>query len=214
MAPGPERGCAQDADGNLLSPSKIQFFDDPDDEIPISGPGSRGNPAPSRPVVSSSTKPTTLTRYFASANLLQPEAGGARRSGRTIRPSTKITDPDNAESRAFLKTSGVKRKASTGGDMQHRRLQKVAKVSDDEDTFSSDLDPQDEGNTDNNAEAAELTDKVTSDDDDSDIVVLEASYASTKALGDADREVSISSQWRAHVTLLTTSLAAYSSPKN
>jgi len=189
MAPGPERGCAQDADGNLLSPSKIQFFHDPDDEIPISGPGSIGYPAPSRPVAkpvaSSSTKPTTLTRYFASANLLQPEAGGARRSGRAIRPSTRITDPDNAESHAFRTIAGVKRKASTAGDgQQPRRLRKPIEISDNDE--SSGDNSQDEG-TDNNAEA---TEKASSDDEDIVELELDASYASTKALGDADREVS------------------------
>ena len=36
----PEHGCAQDADGNLLSPSKINWYNNVDDDVPM--PASSG----------------------------------------------------------------------------------------------------------------------------------------------------------------------------
>jgi hypothetical protein len=188
--PVAERGCAQDADGNLLSPSKITFYNDPDDEHPISGPNISRPAAPA--VSSSSSLPTTqltLARSYASANLVLTstvDAAGARRSGRATRPSTRVADPDNAESHAFFAPSGAKRKASTaGGAQQPRRLHKAT----DDDTSGRDSqddrdsDADDDNTTMDQSEIA--TEKASSDEED-----VEANYASTKALGDADREVS------------------------
>jgi hypothetical protein len=175
-----ERGCAQDADGNLLSPSKIKWFNDVDDETPISG----ATVAPASCLsTSSKLKPATLMRYFASADLTAP---GARRSGRATRPSTKVIDLDNAESHGFSATSGVKCKANPAGDMQqHRRVRTVTEGTDDEGSYGDDSQNEDD---------VEPTEKATTDEEDLDDP--EASYASTKALGDADREVSFLSAQR------------------
>jgi hypothetical protein len=180
--PAAERGCAQDADGNLLSPSKIRFYNDPDDELPLPAlPSSASSPPTASE--SSSLKPTTLARSYASANVLN-NGLGARRSGRATRPSTRVTDPDNTESHAFFAPSGAKRKASTAGSAQQPR--RLYKATDDE---ASGRDSQDDGNTNDDditVDPSEIaTEKASSDEED-----VEANYASTKALGDADREVS------------------------
>lgn len=170
-----ERGCAQDENGNLLSPSKIKWYNDVDDELPISD----GNAAlPSSSSTLSCSKPTVLTRFFA------PVDTGARRSTRTTRPSTKVTDPDNAESHALYVPSGGKRKASTqaaGGTQQPRRIRKVIEDSDNDISDGVSLDTGDANN-----DYVELTEKESDDEED-----IEANYASTKALGDADRKVCV-----------------------
>ena len=96
----PEHGCAQDADGNLLSLSKIVWYNDVDNDVPM--PASSGG--------RSSSKPTTLDQFFIPAEIV----AGARRSGRATCPSTKILDPqaDNAESHTFFASAGVKHKAN------------------------------------------------------------------------------------------------------
>ena len=179
MSTADDRGCAQDADGNLLSPSKIKWFEDADSVAPISE---------SSPAASSSLKPMTLSRSLASANVLTAAGNvGARRSGRTIHPSTRLTDPDNAESRAFFAPSGAKRKASTAGGA-HTFRRKVAEGSDSDDDVVE-APATSGGDTQDERDARDTTEKATSDEED--VEVLEANYASTKALGDADREVSI-----------------------
>ncbi|KAJ7467625.1 hypothetical protein FB451DRAFT_1177991 [Mycena latifolia] len=76
--------CAQNADGTLREARDIVFYDDVDDERPISGPK-----------VSSST---WLRPFFTGSAKPAGKIAGARRSSRTSRPSAHITGPDNAES--------------------------------------------------------------------------------------------------------------------
>jgi hypothetical protein len=203
-------GCAQDENGNLLSPSKIQFFHDVDDEVPLPTlPPSQSRPAAlsstnfssnkptpttSTPPASSSSssskfKPTSITRFFAADT-----AAGFRRSGRATRPSTRVTDPDNLESSSFFALSGTKRKADSTGDKQRPRLFRKATSDGSKDAMDPEPEPElndgDAGLVTETSEfdIVELTDKATTDDDDDDV---EARYASTKALGDADRKVSV-----------------------
>lgn len=178
----PERGCAQDADGNLLSPSKINWYNDVDDDVPM--------PASSGPSGgSSSSKPTTLDRFF----IAPAETGGTRRSGRATRPSTKLLDPDNAESHGFFLSAGMKRKANPMGDAQAAQLPpRLRSRSAARSTQGTDADSQDEGKTD--IDTVDLTEKASSDvekasTDDDDII--EVRYQCTKALGDADRKVNV-----------------------
>jgi hypothetical protein len=83
----------------------------------------------------------------------------------------------------------VKRKASTTGGIQLRRSRNVANITDDEDSNGNPNDSQGEADG-----YAEPTEKATSDEEDHsgslEDIQVEASYVSTKALGDADREVS------------------------
>src|ERR1700743_1896778 len=186
MSPSTEHGCAQDADGNLLSPSKIKWFNDVDDETPI--PGCDAAPDANQLQVSSS-KSTMITRFFTSVNTsLADNAGGARRSNRATRPSTKVIDPDNIESPAVL-SSGMKRKASSA-HQQRRTLQKL-QDSEDEATSETGSIFRDEGDTEpcTDVEMTEMTSSIISVDSAEEDA--EARYASTKALGDSDRKVSI-----------------------
>ena len=174
----PEHGCAQDADGNLLSPSKIVWYNDVDDDVPM--PASSGG--------SSSSKLTTLDQFFIPTEIV----AGARRSGRTTRPSTKILDPDNAESHTFFASAGVKRKANPIAHAQAAQLPpRLRSRSAARSIHDTDADSQDEGKTD--IDTVDLTEKASSDvekasTDEDDI---EVRYECTKALGDADRKVNI-----------------------
>jgi hypothetical protein len=190
----PERGCAQDADGNLLSPSKITWYDDPDDVMPMQ-PISTTRPTPggNLTAASSSTKPTlptTLDRFLITPS----DSAGARRSGRATRPSTRVIDPDNAESHTFFSSTGTtrKRKASIDGGVPAAqlppRLRNTAQPAQESEDDVFGRQPEAAGNkTDDDYADVEVepTEKATSDEED-----VEARYASTKALGDADRKVS------------------------
>jgi hypothetical protein len=57
-------GCAVASDGSLLSPSKIDFYNNLDDIAPISGPSLIAPMAPSAPMCTSLA--TTLKNYFRS----------------------------------------------------------------------------------------------------------------------------------------------------
>ena len=193
-------GCARDANGNLLSPSKIQFFFDVDDEVPLPSLPSSSTPAPvptsGLPAAASSSssskfKPTPITHFFA-ANTV----AGIRRSGRATRPSTKVTDPDNLESSTFFAPSSTKRKADAAGDEHGQQPQRLRKAAPDGNNDAGELSEGDAGHTGDATETSdfeplevvELTDRATSEDDEEDV---EARYASTKALGDVDRKVSV-----------------------
>ncbi|EDR05966.1 uncharacterized protein LACBIDRAFT_329145 [Laccaria bicolor S238N-H82] len=99
-------GCAVDTTGKLLDTSEIVFYNDPDDETPISGPGAPPKPSSIHPFFSHSAPPSRII-------------AGAHCSTRTLRPSTRLVDPDNAESNA-----SVKRKANSSID-GHRVSQKT-----------------------------------------------------------------------------------------
>ena len=165
-------GCAQDADGNLLSPSKIKWYNDVDDVDPIAVTG----PSPS-------AKPTTLDRFFTSGNptvMSADKIAGSRRSGRTPRPSKTIVDPDNTETPTFVASSGLKRKVSaTTVTQKLSRLRKAVEASDND---AGDTEMEDGGDV-----YVEPTEKADSGEEDGH---AEANYMSTKALGDTDREVS------------------------
>jgi hypothetical protein len=173
-------GCAQDADGNLLSPSKIRWYNDVDDVDPISG----GSSAASHPTPSSLAKPTTLDRFFTtSSNLTVASAdkvAGSRRSNRATRPSTRVVDPNNAEAPTFSVSSSLKRKASTSTFASKlSRARKVIEDSDDGGTAT-----ETEGG-DGDDDAGEPAGEADSGGED-----VDTKYMSTKALGDADREAS------------------------
>lgn len=187
-------GCAQDADRNLLSPSKIQWFNDSDHNIPISGGTNLADALPAAvsadlgpqcPMASSAkmTMPTTLDRFLPLANPASSEAG-TQRSGCTIPPSTKITDPDNAELHVFLSAS-AKWKACTHGS-RPCQVQKVVLDSDGSDNEVIGGDSQEGKTTNVNNPTVELIENESTDEDSEDVM---AHYASTKALGDANHKV-------------------------
>ncbi|EDQ99179.1 uncharacterized protein LACBIDRAFT_317450 [Laccaria bicolor S238N-H82] len=80
-------GCAVVMNGNLLNASEIIFYNDPDNETPISGSGA-SPPKPSvHPFFSHNTPPTRIVV-------------GACCSSHTSHPSARLVDPDNAKSSA------------------------------------------------------------------------------------------------------------------
>ena len=100
-----------DANGNLLSPSKIQWFNDIDDEHPIPAAllTSLRSSDPSPPQA-------TIDHFFSSGNATPKavEKPGLRpscHSGRTTHPSARILSPDNTETP--IVSSSLKQKAMT-----------------------------------------------------------------------------------------------------
>jgi hypothetical protein len=108
-------GCAQDGDGNLLSPSKIIWYNDTNNVVPIFGDSS----ASDHLVSPSLFKPTTLDHFFPSGN----STAGFCRSGHTTRPSKRVTDPDNTEACTSVTSSSLKWKI-TDTSAAHKVAQK------------------------------------------------------------------------------------------
>jgi hypothetical protein len=119
----------------------------------------------------------------------KPGIGPSRRSGRATRPSARILDPDNTET--LIVSSSLKQKASTGRVTE--KVSCVCKVIEDSDggsdTELEDVqDAQDEGNNNLDDSFVDPTENADSSEDSD----TENNYASTKALGDTDCEVSFS----------------------
>jgi hypothetical protein len=138
-------------------------------------------------------KPNTIHPFFGGG---LDSAAGSHRSGCVTRPSNRITDPDNAKVsstarklKAKARTSTTvthKRKASrsvASGDGSSRRIKVgIDNEASTDDSNSSDYEPDaadHPATSDINAGDTEL-------DEDPEIA-----YMSTKAMGDADREVSL-----------------------
>jgi len=167
-------GCAVSSDGSLLSPSKIDFFNDPYDIVPISGPSST---APTAPPTSAGSLATTLESYFASH---QPavKLAGVRRTTHASKPSARVRDAADASNESA--TAG-KRKADS--IPLHRRVaRKVVPDSDDSDVEN------DSDASMPSLRAVDDTEEAT-DSDDTDTDEVQAVYDQTKEMGDADRKV-------------------------
>ena len=98
--------------------------------------------------------------------------------------TSTLTDPDNAELHVFL-SAGIKQKACTGGGGP-RQVRKVVLDSDGSDNEVIGGDSQEGKTTDVDDLTVEPMENESTDEDLEDV---EARYASTKALGDADRKV-------------------------
>lgn len=169
-------GCALDKDGELMDASNITFYNDPDDDTPISGPPG-----------STTTSTRNMHPFFSGAHSPAVVVAGSRRSARVPRPSTRVMDPDNAEANTSTAVTAKrlqKRKVDDAPSGRHVARRMIAES-------DSDLE---EGNTNDNGDA--VREDYTSDDagdgdpTDVDEDDVEVAYASTKAMGDADREVS------------------------
>jgi hypothetical protein len=179
-------GCAQGLDGELLSPSKITWYNDVDDETPL-------QPNPSfTSVASSSTRSlSTLDSFLTSGNATvtpTEKVAGSRRSGRTLHPSARSLDPNNVESSLNVSGTIRKRKASSGQGAHYAR-KLVAVVDSDEDV------PMDNVGSDSSAIDSMVatnipsvvnTEEASSDGEGDE---LEDGYLHTKTLGDLDRKV-------------------------
>jgi hypothetical protein len=172
-------GCAVSSDGSLLSPSKIDFFNDPDDIVPISGPSSTATTAPP---ASTGSSATTLDSYFASH---QPavKLAGVRRTTRALKPSARVRDAADA-----LSDSAVAGKRKANHIPLHRRVaRKIVPDSDDSDGENdSDVSMPSLKDADDTGEATDC--------DGTDTDEAQGAYDLTKEMGDADREVSLKFQ--------------------
>lgn len=168
-------GCAQSADGSLLDADQIKWYHDADDTTPMS---------PHLAATSSSTN--SLDDYFTSrAPTLK--VAGAHRSTRTVRPSKKVNDPDNAvgiDGSLLRPVAGQKRKA-TEGNPARRVARKVVSDSDANDTGDA-ASITDSGDTDQDRNSADATDSEGDKDEDTN---GRAAYEAMKAMGGADHEV-------------------------
>ncbi|KAF8200467.1 hypothetical protein K438DRAFT_1758694 [Mycena galopus ATCC 62051] len=143
--------CAIGPDGKLLEATEITFYNDPDD----------ANPLPPTSV-SSTGQATQITQFF-------------RRSERSRKQSSRLTDPNNAEL--------AKRKAadaeSAPRSVRPRHSSPSPERMDEDETEDNDDDMPD------------LHSVSDSDDDEedceTDTEAINAAYEHTKALGDADR---------------------------
>lgn len=101
------RSCAVASDGSLLSPSKIDFYNDPNDDVPISGPSFTVPTAQSTSTIPSST--TTIDSYFASHQPMDMLTN-LRRTTRPSKPSAWVRDAAdslNSATTAKHKTTDV-----------------------------------------------------------------------------------------------------------
>ena len=199
-------GCAVGPDGKLLDAKDIVWFEDADSSEPINH---AATPSSAMPASSSAaTAPDAV-------------AAGARRSGRAIRPSLRVTDPDNAEASPFAITRKLKDPITNPDAWAFvtTRKPKGPVTNPDNTEASSSATMHKRKASRNMAAGRRINRKVAIDDNDStdgsevsdfepDIVELPAQssdndagdtepdedgglgYASTKAMGDADREVS------------------------
>jgi hypothetical protein len=187
-------GCAVGQDGKLLDAKDIKWYEDADSSEPIN----------TIPPPSESSESIPIHPFFHSGLDPSVVATGSRRSGRVTRPSNRITDPDNAEASSFatahkLSTANAriistdnaestthKRKAScsmAAGNAASRRVKVV--VDDDESTDGGEISDYDPDILDHPA-TSDIEAGDTEPDEDREIA-----YMSTKAMGDADREVSL-----------------------
>jgi hypothetical protein len=183
-------GCAQDADGNLLSPSKIKWYNDIDDVNPIleSGGSPTPSPAASRPAPSSFAKPTTLDGFFYTSGNPIITPADSRRSHRATRPSIKNSDPNNTAAPTFVASSSLKLKPKPKPKLKAGTKKSAPKISRLRKVFDSDDDAAGtatEGGDNVDEAIVEVIEKADSGGEDTEI-----KYMSTKALGDADHEVS------------------------
>jgi hypothetical protein len=172
--------CAIGPDGKLLDAKDIQWYEDVDSLEPI-------NQAATPSSMTTASSSATIHPIFRGGPAPAVVVVGARRSGRAVCPSNRITDPDNAET--LSSNTMHKRKASSGTAASHRVNRKVTANSDDEgSTDSNESDDYEPDVAEHPATTSDGEGGDTEPDEDFDLA-----YASTKAMGDADREVSLCS---------------------
>lgn len=190
-------GCAVGPDGKLLDAKDIKWYEDADSSEPINH-----TTTPSVSVTTANSS-NTIHPFFRGDPAPAVVATGSRRSGRAIRPSNRIIDPDNSEALSFAAVHKLnapiprpnnveaspthKRKASrtmAGGDGAGRRINRKIGVDDKESSDGSEI-------SDYEPDVAEhpVTSDIEAGDTEPD-EDPELAYVSTKAMGDADREVS------------------------
>ena len=180
-------GCAVGDDGNLLEETHIDFYNNPDDLVPISGPSTRAAAGKTR-TQAASTLDSYIT-HTGSTHAPVELISGSRRSARIPRPSEKVRLAINATIPEKV-TAGVKRRAEASLEctISHRRYTRASTDQSGEDTQAvpSEAEVDDvSGSKSDDASGCKSDDNDNLDED----AVSEAAYLDTKALGDADRSV-------------------------
>jgi hypothetical protein len=176
-------GCAVASDGSLLSPSKIDFYNDPDDVTPISGPSLMASTALSASMGTLSA--TTLDNYFASH---QPAVmlAGVRRTTRPSKPSARVREAADSLNGSVTTAQSTRKRKGSNISLCRRVARKIVP-----DLDGSDVETWHAGDISTpSPKAASDTDETTNGDE-TDIDETQAAYQRTKEMGDEDREVSL-----------------------
>ena len=182
MADTIDLGCAVRPDGTLKDASEIDWHHDKDDEIPMAA-------------VSSSTSFNTVQvaapsskgihPFFARKTAAAVVVASSRRSGRTMRPSTCLTDPDNAMNSPCSSSNSVSTR--TQNSMTQKR--KAASPASSRCVIRRVVNSEDEGE-------APITDGEGGDTEavESDAEATTVEFEALQAMADVDHAVSVSAQ--------------------
>jgi len=168
-----DSACALRPDGSLKDASEIEFFNDVDDDVPMTTATS--TLASNSCLLASSFSQAKLDSFVSRVAPVTVVAG-SRRSGRALKPTEKVQE-------SAAQSIPAKRMAPSDiSSAPVRRRVSLADVTDADDLF--------EGEDGEDGEDEELPDllDVSNDEDDE----AEVAYERTKAFGDADRDVILS----------------------
>ena len=157
-------------DGSLKDADEMEWYNDVDDDIPVSIPAS------STPALLSSSSAQSLDNFFSS-HAPAKKVSNIHQSSRTRKPSKRATDPDNAE-------TGQKQKA--GDNNRPRRVTRKVILSDSDEEELSDRNHSD---SDGNTAGGNKMDDQSGDDEEFDEAPVQEKFDRLRALGDQDREV-------------------------
>ncbi|KAF7333887.1 hypothetical protein MSAN_02401300 [Mycena sanguinolenta] len=160
-------GCAQNADGSLRNASELPWFNDADDERPISGPSSSGASTATIPVYPLFTKNVRPLDKVAGVRRSSP----TRRSSRHSKPSARASDPNNAEATSSIS----KRKASPAARQPAKKAQVKRVESSDGESDMESLGGSGDSSADEDGDAESPT-----------AMDVDEEYQKFKAMGDAD----------------------------
>jgi hypothetical protein len=158
-------------DGSLKNADEMEWYNDADDETPVSIPAS------STPALSCSSSAQSLDNFFSSRAPTK-KVSGVRQSSRTHKPSKRATDPNNAE-------IGQKRKA--GDNNGPRRVARKVILSDSDEEVLNDGNHSDSDS--DNTDTGDKTCDHSGDGEEFDKARAQEKFNGLRALGDQDREV-------------------------
>lgn len=165
--------CAVAEDGSLLDATKIVFYNDPDDDVPL---------------------PNLADSFFQAGHAPSTLGAGSRRSGRATRPSARIMDPDNTEGPMSAIMSRKRSATVTTSTEASLRAARRAKLIPDLETIGVDEELLDFDEViaaaeDGEGEMKDTTDEDSDGEGETDNEQAEEAYRNTKAMGNADRLV-------------------------
>jgi hypothetical protein len=181
----PSDQCAVAVDGSLLDASEIVFYNDPDDDTPL-------------PNSNSATTSTHLHPFFQGSPAPSKIVAGSRRSARVTRPSARITDPNNLEASVTRKRSATVTTSAEGSLRAAHRAKLTGSDDESEHDNESDNAEVDTGDDDDDVGTGDATTEEEGVGDSTDVERAEEAYHTTKAMGDADRQVHLKSLVQAH----------------